>query len=71
MLGNHDQTPAPILARLNAALHEALRDPEVAARLAQQGIEKLTSSPEECAAFIAAETAKWDAVVRAARIGEG
>lgn len=63
--------PAPVVARLNAALHEALRDAEVVRRLAQQGIEPLPSTPAECTAFMQAETAKWEAVVRAARIGEG
>ena len=63
--------PAPVVAEANAALHAALRDAETVRKLAQQGIEPLPSTPQDCAAFMVAETAKWDAVVRAARIGEG
>lgn len=61
--------PAPVVARLNAALHEALRDAEVVRKLAAQGIEPLTSTPEVCTELIAMEVAKWGEVVRAARIG--
>lgn len=63
--------PQAAIRRLNAALHEALRDPEVVRKLAQQGIEPLTSTPEGCTEFMAAEVAKWTEVVRAARIGAG
>jgi len=63
--------PAPVLARLNAALRESLADPEVVRKLAAQGIEPLPSTPEACTAFMQAEAAKWEAVVKAARIGEG
>jgi hypothetical protein len=38
-------------------------------KLAQQGIEPLTSTPEGCTEFMEAEVAKWAAVVRAGRIG--
>jgi tripartite-type tricarboxylate transporter receptor subunit TctC len=61
--------PRAAVLRLNAALHEALRDPEVVRKLAQQGIEPLTSTPDGCTEFLAAEAAKWGEVVRAARIG--
>jgi tripartite-type tricarboxylate transporter receptor subunit TctC len=63
--------PAPVVMRLNAALHGALADPEAVRKLAAQGIEPLPSTPEGCTAFIAAEVAKWGEVVRRAGIGEG
>ena len=62
---------APVVKDINAALHVALRDAETVQKLAQQGLEPLPSTPEACAAFMAAEAAKWDTVVKAARIGEG
>lgn len=61
--------PRPAVLRWNAALREALRDPETVGKLAQQGIEPLTSTPEGCTEFMEAEVAKWAAVVRAGRIG--
>lgn len=61
--------PRPAVLRLNAAFGEALRDPEVVGKLAQQGIQPFASTPEDCTAFMAAEVAKWAEVVRAARIG--
>jgi tripartite-type tricarboxylate transporter receptor subunit TctC len=63
--------PGPVVARLNAALHAALRDAEAVRKLAQQGIEPLPSTPEEATAFMQAEAAKWGEVVRLGRIGEG
>jgi tripartite-type tricarboxylate transporter receptor subunit TctC len=63
--------PPAVVAQANAALHAALADADAVRKLAQQGIEPLPSSPADCAAFMRAETAKWDAVVKAARIGEG
>ena len=61
-------TPAPAILRLNAVLREALALPGVQERLTQVGAEALTSTPEELAAFLRAETAKWARVVREARI---
>lgn len=61
-------TPAPVVQRLNAVLREALGLPAVKARLAQVGADPLTSSPEELASYLRAETEKWGRVVREARI---
>jgi tripartite-type tricarboxylate transporter receptor subunit TctC len=60
--------PPGQVARVNAALRAALADPDAVAKLAQQAIEPLPSSPEEGAAFMAAERAKWGALVAAAKI---
>jgi tripartite-type tricarboxylate transporter receptor subunit TctC len=54
-----------VLAALHGAATAALRDPELVAALAQRGIESTPSTPEECGAFLRAETAKWLPVVRA------
>lgn len=63
--------PGPVLARLNDALRASLADAEVVRKLALQGIEPWPSTPEQCTAFMQAEAAKWDAVVRTAGIGAG
>ncbi|WP_270938869.1 Bug family tripartite tricarboxylate transporter substrate binding protein, partial [Falsiroseomonas oryzae] len=57
--------PAPILEALHRAATAALTDPEVVSALAQRQIQATPSSPEECAAFLRSETAKWAPVVRA------
>jgi tripartite-type tricarboxylate transporter receptor subunit TctC len=57
--------PAPILAILHRAAATALAEAEVIQALAQRGMEATPSSPEECAAFIRSETAKWAPIVRA------
>lgn len=61
-------TPAPVVARLNAVLREALADPAIQARLVAAGAEAVSSSPAELAQKMAAEAATWGRVVRDARI---
>jgi tripartite-type tricarboxylate transporter receptor subunit TctC len=58
------RTPPEIVAKLNAALRDALASDEVAARVAAEGAEITPSSPEEYAADIAAEEAKWGKIIR-------
>jgi tripartite-type tricarboxylate transporter receptor subunit TctC len=60
--------PEPIVERWNAVARAALREPEMLARLAQDGSEPLGSTPAEFRAFLSAEHAKWARIVRAARI---
>jgi tripartite-type tricarboxylate transporter receptor subunit TctC len=55
-------TPAPIVAKLNAAVNDILKSKE-----AQTGLERLSAevkigSPRDFAAFIAAETPRWAAI---------
>lgn len=59
-------TPAPVVARLNAALLEALRRPEVGDGLARQGFELRGGTPEEFAALVREEAGRWPPVVRLA-----
>jgi tripartite-type tricarboxylate transporter receptor subunit TctC len=62
------RTPAPIVARLNAAIREAGAQAAVRERMEAAGADPATSSAEEFAAFVQAEHAKWGRVVRDARI---
>jgi tripartite-type tricarboxylate transporter receptor subunit TctC len=57
-------TPDPVVARLNAAVREAVGQAPVQARLAQSGLDAAASSPAELAGFIREETARWGQVVR-------
>ncbi|MBV1798349.1 tripartite tricarboxylate transporter substrate binding protein [Siccirubricoccus sp. G192] len=61
-------TPAPIIARLNEELRGILAEPEIRRRLAQHGTEPAPTTPEEFAAIIHADIAKWGRVVREAGI---
>lgn len=56
--------PEPVVARLNAAMHGALADPEVLSHMARHGVEPLPSTPEQLGRFIREETAKWAPIVR-------
>ena len=62
-------TPPAVLERLNTALKEALRDAEFIRRQEALGAVVVTdarTSPDEHKKFVAAEIAKWGAVIKAA-----
>jgi tripartite-type tricarboxylate transporter receptor subunit TctC len=59
-------TPAPVVAKLNAALVKVLADADVKKKLAEQGAEPYSEKPEQFAEFIRKESAKWSQVVKAA-----
>ncbi len=56
-------TPRPVINRLNAVLNEAMKQPDVAARFETIGAEAVGSSPEELAAHLARETARWTQLI--------
>jgi tripartite-type tricarboxylate transporter receptor subunit TctC len=55
--------PRPIVDRVNAAMNEAMRDPDVASNLAKHGLEPAPSTPEELTSTIRAETDKWRPII--------
>ena len=57
------RTPADIVNKLNEAILKVLNQPEVRARLAEQGSEPVGNSPLEFRQFIATEVDKWRALV--------
>ena len=61
-------TPRDIITRLNAELTKALTAPDLKERLATAGIEPVTGTPEQFAAFIKSETARYATVIRDAGI---
>jgi tripartite-type tricarboxylate transporter receptor subunit TctC len=60
--------PQQIIERLNAEINASLADPTVKARIAQAVAVPLPLSPMQFGAHMAAETAKWGKVIRAANI---
>jgi tripartite-type tricarboxylate transporter receptor subunit TctC len=62
------KTPAAIITRLNEEAARVLQTPEMKAVLAKDGSEAVGNKPEEFAAIIKNETAKWAKVIKAAGI---
>jgi tripartite-type tricarboxylate transporter receptor subunit TctC len=62
------KTPPAILAKLNAEIVRALRDPETKALLESQAIQVVGSSPQEFANFIKQDIAVWKDVAEQAKI---
>jgi tripartite-type tricarboxylate transporter receptor subunit TctC len=62
------RTPPAVVAALHRATVAALRDPEVARALEQQGARPGGNTPEEFAALIRAEHTRWAEVIRRAGI---
>ena len=61
-------TPRDIVMKLNHAIVEAVRSPDVQQAFKKQAAEPVGSTPEEFAAFIRKETDKWGKTIRAAGI---
>jgi tripartite-type tricarboxylate transporter receptor subunit TctC len=64
-------TPTDVIAKLNAAVVEALADPVVRARLADLGHEifpREQQTPQALGAFHKAEIEKWWPIIKAAGI---
>ncbi len=61
-------TPREIILRLNSEVARSLREPDARERLYSIGAEPMDNTPEEFAAYIAAEMAKWAKVVKTAGI---
>jgi tripartite-type tricarboxylate transporter receptor subunit TctC len=57
-------TPAPVVAKLNAALVAALDDPQLRARLRNSGTTPAPSTPEAFANYLRDEIARWGQVIR-------
>jgi tripartite-type tricarboxylate transporter receptor subunit TctC len=65
------KTPAPVIARLNAAVNAVLKDPETAKKLIEAGADPAAGTPEELAAFLKSELERWGKVVKEKNIKEG
>lgn len=59
-------TPKPLIDRLSVVIARTLRTPAIREKLLDLGVEPTGTTPEELAAIIAADTAHWAPIVRAA-----
>jgi len=64
-------TPPAIIAALNKITNEAMADPGVKAKLADQGLTVAGDTPEHFRGFIDSETKKWAKVIKDAGIEVG
>lgn len=58
------RTPADVVARLNAEARRAMQAPEVVKRITADGAEVVANTPDEFAASVRAEWAKWRDLVK-------
>jgi tripartite-type tricarboxylate transporter receptor subunit TctC len=63
-----EKTSPQIVAVLNKAAIEAMKDPEVVSKLASQGAILVGDTPDQFRAYIAGETKKWAAVIKDAGV---
>ncbi|KQP35552.1 tripartite tricarboxylate transporter substrate binding protein [Pseudorhodoferax sp. Leaf274] len=59
-----DGLPKDVIAKLNTAFNKALQDPEVKSKLAAQGADVRSSTPEQFAALVRSEIVRWGKVVQ-------
>jgi tripartite-type tricarboxylate transporter receptor subunit TctC len=55
--------PAPIVTRVNTALNEVLKDKDMQGRLAKLGIEPAGGTPQQFAAVVEQDRAKWKKII--------
>ncbi len=63
-MGAPKKTPPEIIEKLNHEINAVLAEPEMKKRLVELGGEPLISTPDAFGAMIAAETEKWEKVVK-------
>jgi tripartite-type tricarboxylate transporter receptor subunit TctC len=62
------RTPKDIVSRLNAEVTKIIASPEISKRFVNDGLEPIGNSPAEFAQFIRDEIAKYEKVIKAAKI---
>jgi tripartite-type tricarboxylate transporter receptor subunit TctC len=64
------KTPAAVINRLNQEVSLAVIRPDIKEKFLSAGVETASSSPEQFAAIIKSDTAKWSKLIKAAGIFE-
>ena len=60
--------PADVVARVNTAANQVLKDPEVIDKLTRLGIEPVGGTPAQFTAMLASELAKWKKIINERKI---
>jgi tripartite-type tricarboxylate transporter receptor subunit TctC len=61
-------TPAPVVARLNAAIHKAMKHPDFAKKIEESGATLIPGTPAQFARDIEQAVARYDRVSKLAKI---
>jgi tripartite-type tricarboxylate transporter receptor subunit TctC len=61
-------TPSDIVGKVNAAINDTLRSPEMKDAMARLGFDAKVGSPQDYARFIAEETPRWTGIAKAVGI---
>jgi tripartite-type tricarboxylate transporter receptor subunit TctC len=62
------KTPQAVVDKINADVNEALKQPDVIARLAQLSAEPIGGTPQATAAYMREEVERWHKVIKAANV---
>lgn len=62
------QTPPAVIDKLNAAMNEGLKAPDIRASIAKLGLETRALTPQEFTARLADEARLWEAAVKESRV---
>jgi tripartite-type tricarboxylate transporter receptor subunit TctC len=62
------KTPPEVVAKLNAAFNQAIKDPEIASKLGSQGVDFVGGTPAQADEFLKSEIARWGKIIKAAGI---
>ena len=62
------KTPAPIVAKLNAAVNDVMKVPEVQEQYRKLGLQAGGGTPQDMAKVVKDDTTRWGEVIREAKI---
>jgi tripartite-type tricarboxylate transporter receptor subunit TctC len=62
------KTPEPVINKLHAAINKVLADPEIVAKLGQQGLEVQPMTREQFAGVVTDDIAKWGKIIKSLAI---
>jgi tripartite-type tricarboxylate transporter receptor subunit TctC len=62
------RTPQPVVAKINADINEALRDPEIRKKLENLSAEVMGGTLQATASYFREEIERWNKVIKAANV---
>jgi tripartite-type tricarboxylate transporter receptor subunit TctC len=62
-------TPAPVIAKLNAAVNSAIASPEIEEQARRQGLDRLPGTPADLARILKTDHARWGGIIRGLGLG--
>jgi tripartite-type tricarboxylate transporter receptor subunit TctC len=62
------KTPGDVVQKLNAAFNQAIKDPDIAGKLSQQGVDLVGGTTTQADDFLKSEISRWGKIIKAAGI---